>query len=155
ESAGERSTCVFPTRVEASVQRILALLDQAGARATFFTLGEVAAAHPNLVRAIVDGGHEVAGHGYRHVLGAGYTPADCGDDVVRAKRVLEEITGTAVLGYRAPNFSIGPEQSWAYDILLEVGYRYDSSIYPIRHDRYGQVDAPRFPYAIGRPGADQ
>jgi polysaccharide deacetylase family protein (PEP-CTERM system associated) len=155
ESIGARPLGGFPSRVQASVERILALLDEAGARATFFTLGEVAAAQPMLVRAIAEAGHEVACHGYRHVLVSGLSPAAFRDDVDRAKRLLEDISGTAVLGYRAPNFSIGHEQSWAYDVLLEVGYRYDSSIYPIRHDRYGQADAPRFPYAIRRQASGQ
>jgi polysaccharide deacetylase family protein (PEP-CTERM system associated) len=143
----------FPSRVQSSVERILTLLESAGARATFFTLGEVAAAQPKLVRAIAEAGHEVACHGYRHVP-VWDQPADVfRADVYRAKHLLEEISGTPVLGYRAPNFSIGRKQEWAYDILLETGFRYDSSTYPILHDRYGEPNGPRFPYEIRRRGS--
>jgi polysaccharide deacetylase family protein (PEP-CTERM system associated) len=143
----------FPSRVQASVERILTLLDAAGAHATFFTLGEVAAEQPKLVRAIAEAGHEVASHVYRHVPVSGQSPDVFRADVHRAKHLLEEVSGTPVIGYRAPNFSIGPKQAWAYDILLETGFRYDSSIYPIRHDRYGEPSAPRFPYEIRRRGS--
>jgi polysaccharide deacetylase family protein (PEP-CTERM system associated) len=138
----------WPSRVEGSVLRVLDLLGGTGVRATFFTLGEVAGSHPGLVRRIASGGHEVACHGYRHVPVSGLTPADFRADVRRAKRLLEDVTGKAVLGYRAPNFSIGPTESWALDILLDEGFRYDSSTYPIRHDRYGDPHAHRFPGVV-------
>jgi polysaccharide deacetylase family protein (PEP-CTERM system associated) len=144
-TAGARA---WPSRVEDSVLRVLDLLDGTGVRATFFTLGEVAATHPGLVRRIAGGGHEIACHGYRHVLVSGLTPADFRADVSRAKRLLEDVTGMAVLGYRAPNFSIGPSEDWAFDILLDEGFRYDSSTYPIRHDRYGDPRAHRFPGVV-------
>jgi polysaccharide deacetylase family protein (PEP-CTERM system associated) len=143
----------FASRVQSSVERILTLLEAAGARGTFFTLGEVAAEQPKLVRAIAEAGHEIACHGYRHVP-VSDQPADVfRADVYRAKHLLEEVSGRPVLGYRAPNFSIGRKQAWAYDILLETGFRYDSSTYPILHDRYGEPNAPRFPYEIRRHGS--
>jgi polysaccharide deacetylase family protein (PEP-CTERM system associated) len=105
------------------------------------------------VRQIADAGHEVACHSHRHQLVWRQSPQEFRADVQRAKSVLEEIAGRPVIGYRAPNYSIGAEQAWAYDILLETGFHYDSSIYPIHHDRYGQASAPRFPYEICRRGS--
>jgi len=140
------------SRVEASVDLLLALLAHHGARATFFTLGEVAAAHPFLIRRIAGLGHEIACHGDRHECVFRLTPDEFRADIRRAKRRLEDITHAEVIGYRAPNFSIGPRQQWAYGILMEEGFRYDSSTYPILHDRYGRPDAPRFPYGIFRSG---
>src|SRR5262245_21240199 len=140
------------SRVEASTDRVLALLASRGARATFFVLGQVAAAHPSLVRKIAGEGHELASHGDGHELVSRQTPQQFRDDVRRAKAVLEDITGEPILGYRAPNFSIGPAQAWAYDILMSEGFRYDSSVYPILHDSYGDRDAPRFPYTLRRKG---
>jgi polysaccharide deacetylase family protein (PEP-CTERM system associated) len=113
----------------------------------------VAASHPVLVRAIAREGHEIACHGDRHESVHRQTPLEFRADVRRAKACLEDLVGVPVLGYRAPNFSIGREQSWAYPILVEAGFRYDSSLYPIHHDRYGQPSAPRFPYEIWRHGA--
>lgn len=138
----------FRSRVEQSVERILALLSRRGASATFFTLGEVAAGHPRMVRKIVAEGHEVACHGDRHEVVFGQTPEEFRTDIRRAKARLEDVSGQPVIGYRAPNFSIGATQAWAHEILLEEGFRYDSSSYPILHDRYGDPQAPRFPYAI-------
>ena len=140
------------SRVEASTERILALLASGDAKATFFILGQVAAAHPALVRKIAGEKHEIACHGDRHELVSRQTPQEFRADVRHAKAVLEDITGEPVVGYRAPNFSIGRAQAWAYDILLEEGFRYDSSIYPILHDRYGDRAAPRFPYEVWRKG---
>lgn len=142
----------FVSRVEESMERVLALLGRHKARATFFILGEVAAAHPAMVRKIAEEGHEVACHGDRHELVWQQTPEEFRADIRRAKVVLEDLTGRAVVGYRAPNFSIGRAQVWAYDILLDEGFRYDSSSYPIFHDRYGEPGAPRFPYEIRRNG---
>jgi len=136
------------TRVEPSVDRVLALLSAAGTHATFFTLGEVAAARPAVVRKIAGAGHEVGCHGDRHEDVHRMTPREFRSDIRRAKARLEDLIGEPVTGYRAPNFSIGRAQSWAYDVLLEEGFRYDSSSYPIFHDRYGQPDAPRFPYEL-------
>ena len=139
-----------PCRVEANMDHILAAFDRAGVHGTFFTLGWIADRHPRVVRAIVAAGHELASHGYGHARADGQTPEEFRDDVRRAKRVLEDLGGIAVAGYRAPTFSIGPRNPWAFDVLAEEGYRYSSSIYPVRHDLYGVPDAPRFPY---RPAA--
>jgi polysaccharide deacetylase family protein (PEP-CTERM system associated) len=140
----------FESRVEASVDRMLALLSDHQARATFFILGEVAAAHPALIRRICGERHEVACHGYRHEDVHRLTPQAFRNDVHRAKAGLEDLVSDAVIGYRAPNFSIGRAQYWAYEILIEEGFLYDSSTYPIVHDRYGRPGAPRFPYEIWR-----
>lgn len=142
----------FESRVEQSIERLLALLSDHHTNATFFILGEVAATHPSVVRKIAGERHEVACHGDRHEDVYRQTPWEFRADVRRAKARLEDLIGDAVIGYRAPNFSIGPAQSWAYEILLEEGFRYDSSMYPILHDRYGQPGAPRFPYEIWRNG---
>lgn len=131
-------------RVERNVERILALLDERQVKATFFTLGWVAERYPQLVRRIVDGGHELASHGHGHERASDLTPAALREDVGRAKQVLEDIAGVPVLGYRAPSFSISERNLWAFDTLAEAGYRYSSSLYPIRHDHYGMPDAPRF-----------
>ena len=140
------------SRVEGSVDQVLALLADHNARATFFTVGQVAEAHPEMVRRMDCVGHEVACHSYRHELVYRQSPEEFRADIRRAKAVLEDITGKAVIGYRAPNYSIQIGQQWAYEILLEEGFRYDSSVYPILHDRYGQADAPRFSYEIRRTG---
>jgi len=150
EGIGARAAGSFVSRVEESMDRVLALLADADVRATCFVLGEVAAAHPAIVRKIAGDGHEVACHGYGHELVSRQSPAQFRADIGRARRLLEDISGTSVIGYRAPSFSIGAGQSWAYDILLEEGFRYDSSVYPIVHDRYGDPSAPRFPYNICR-----
>lgn len=131
-------------RVERNVDRILALLAEREVRATFFTLGWVAERYPQLVRRIVAGGHELASHGFGHQRASELDEAAFRDDVVRAKAILEDIAGAPVLGYRAPSFSIGHGNLWAFDVLAAAGYRYSSSIYPIAHDHYGMPDAPRF-----------
>ncbi|ETX09173.1 MAG: hypothetical protein ETSY2_01070 [Candidatus Entotheonella gemina] len=143
---------LLPSRVELSVERVLGLLDHAGVQATFFIVGHVASAHPSMVRRMAGAGHEIACHSDRHELVNRQSPEVFRADIQRAKACLEDICGEAVRGYRAPNYSIGPQQSWAYDCLLEAGFQYDSSIYPIVHDRYGQPQAPRFPYEIRRHG---
>ncbi len=141
------------SRVEASTERVLTLLASSGARATFFVLGQVAATHPNLVRKIAGEKHEIACHGDGHELVSRQTPPEFRADVRRAKAVLEDITGESVVGYRAPNFSIARAQAWAYEILMSEGFRYDSSTYPIRHDSYGDHDAPRFQHDVLRNGS--
>jgi polysaccharide deacetylase family protein (PEP-CTERM system associated) len=140
-----------PCRVERNVQRLLALFAQRRAHATFFTLGWIAERYPQLVRDIVAGGHELASHGYGHLRASDQSRVDFTQDVQRAKALLEDIGGQAVRGYRAPSFSIGHGNPWAFDVLLEAGYRYSSSVYPVQHDHYGMPDAPRFAYAA-RPG---
>lgn len=134
------------SRVVAATERILDLLAESGTRATFFVLGWVAERHPSLVRAIHDQGHEVACHGYGHQMITRLSRAQFAADVERAKATLEDATGRAVIGYRAPTFSVVRETLWSLEILAETGFRYDSSIFPIVHDRYGIPDAPRFPH---------
>ncbi len=140
----------LPCRVEANMDRLLQAFDTAGVHATFFTLGWVAERYPQIVRRIVEEGHELASHGHGHQLVHLLTPAEFRADVLRAKSVLEQVGGVAVAGYRAPTFSIGPRNAWAWDVLEETGHGYSSSVYPVRHDLYGVPDAPRSPY---RPGA--
>ena len=135
-----------PCRVERNVDCILQLLDEADAHATFFTLGWIAERYPQLVRRITDNGHEVASHGYQHERASELDRRAFLADIRLAKAVLEDVAGAAVSGYRAPSFSINGANDWAFDCLAEAGYRYSSSIYPIRHDHYGMPDAPRFPY---------
>jgi polysaccharide deacetylase family protein (PEP-CTERM system associated) len=142
----------LPCRVERNVDRILGLLDQHHAHATFFTLGWIAERYPALVRRIVAGGHELASHGYAHLRASEQTPAQFADDIVRSKHLLEQLCGHAVLGYRAPSFSIMEHNLWALDSLREAGYRYSSSIYPIQHDHYGMPGGSRFAW---RPRGDQ
>jgi polysaccharide deacetylase family protein (PEP-CTERM system associated) len=139
------------SRVEPCVDRLLDLLDRHAARATFFVLGEVADAHPALVRRIAAAGHEIACHGDAHDDVYRLNGREFRADVRRAKRRIEDALGSPIVGYRAPNFSIGRAQGWAYRILREEGFQYDSSSYPILHDRYGQSRAPRFPFPIA-PG---
>jgi len=136
----------WPCRVEANIERILALFSRHGIKATFFTLGWIAERYPGMVRDIVAGGHELASHGYGHQRASALTREEFHADVTRAKHLLEDIGGVGVNGYRAPSFSIGHGNLWALDVLAETGHRYSSSIYPIAHDHYGMPDAPRFPY---------
>lgn len=140
------------SRVELSTGRVLDIFATHGARATFFVLGWVAERHPALVRRIVAEGHEVASHGYDHTRVHNFTPAQFREDVVRTRRILEDITGVAIRGYRAPSYSINAKNLWALDVLAETGHVYSSSIYPIRHDLYGMPEAPRFPFRL-RPDA--
>src|SRR5690606_15614816 len=127
-------------RVERNVERILELLCENGARATFFTLGWVAERYPSLVRAIVEEGHELASHGYGHHRATDQSPEAFRADIQLAKIVLEDAAGVEVKGYRAPSFSIGEHNLWAFDCIAEAGYRYSSSVYPVRHDHYGMPD---------------
>lgn len=138
-------------RVERNVDRILELLADAGATATFFTLGWIAERYPQLVQRIAGAGHEVGSHGFAHLRASEQAPAEFLADIRLAKAVLEDIAGCEVRGYRAPSFSIGDENAWAHDAIAEAGYRYSSSLYPIRHDHYGVPDAPRFVHEV-RPG---
>jgi polysaccharide deacetylase family protein (PEP-CTERM system associated) len=124
------------------------MFEQYSCRATFFVLGWVAEQDPSLVRDIVDAGHEVACHSYRHRLVSSQTPDEFREDLRRGRAAIEDAAGVRVLGYRAPSFSIGPGNVWALEILSEEGFFYDSSIFPIRHDVYGFPGAPRFPYRM-------
>lgn len=141
----------MPCRVERNVDLILGLLDEAGAKATFFTLGWIAERHPQVVRRIVENGHELASHGYGHQRASELTPGEFRADITRAKSILEDLGGVAVRGYRAPSFSINRANWWAVEELENAGYLYSSSIYPVKHDHYGMPDAPRFPH---RPNGD-
>ena len=140
----------YESRVARNTDRILALCDEVGVRGTFFVLTWNAERHPEIVRRIAAAGHEIASHGYAHRLIYEQTPETFRDDITRAKATLEDITGTAVLGYRAPSASVTPRSLWALDVLLDVGLRYDSSIFPIRDTLYGLPDADRFPHVIRR-----
>ena len=136
-------------RVERNVDRILQLLDNRSTKATFFTLGWIGERYPKLVRDIVDNGHELASHGYAHLRASDQSKEAFYADIHLAKILLEDIAGREVKGYRAPSFSISGRNLWAFECLERAGYRYSSSIYPIRHDHYGMPDAPRFAHAVG------
>lgn len=133
-------------RVEANIDRILGILADGNVQATFFTLGWIAERYPDMVRRIVAGGHELASHGYGHLRASDQSLAEFTDDITHSKKLLEDIGGQVVRGYRAPSFSIGTGNLWALDALHDAGYRYSSSIYPILHDHYGMPDAPRFAF---------
>ena len=136
----------IPCRVERNIDVVLQLLAESQSQATFFTLGWIAERYPRLVERIVSEGHELASHGYAHQRATEQTPAAFLEDIRSAKALLEDIGGVEVRGYRAPSFSVGAANRWAFDCIAEAGYRYSSSVYPIRHDHYGMPDAPRFPY---------
>jgi polysaccharide deacetylase family protein (PEP-CTERM system associated) len=139
----------YRARLKPSTQWILDQLDEAGAKATFFIVGDIARHSPALVRRIHRAGHEIASHGWDHRRVLTMTPACFREDVRRSKDALEQVTGADVLGYRAPTFSIMRETAWALDVLAELGMKYDSSIFPVRHDRYGVPGAPRVPFMAG------
>lgn len=138
------------SRVVANTERLLRLFAGAGVRGTFFVLGWVAERFPALVKQIAAEGHEIASHGFGHRLVYDLTPEQFRDDVRRSKAMLEQTAGVPVVGYRAPSFSVTMRSLWALDVLIEEGYRYDASIFPIHHDRYGIPDSPRHPYRIVR-----
>jgi polysaccharide deacetylase family protein (PEP-CTERM system associated) len=140
----------YESRVCASTDRLLSLLADAGVNATFFVLGWVAERHPGLVQRIAAGDHEIASHGYGHRLVYELTPEEFREDIRRSRQVIEDAAGQPVLGYRAPSYSITERSLWALDVLVEEGFAYDASIFPIHHDRYGIPDAPRHPYLIER-----
>jgi polysaccharide deacetylase family protein (PEP-CTERM system associated) len=147
EKAIDRSDWVnLEQRVEASTHRLLELFSEHNAKCTFFTLGWVAERYPNLIKAIVDQGHELASHGFSHQRATIMTPDEFREDVSRSKQVLEAASGQAILGYRAPSFSFNDSNVWVYNILKELGFEYSSSTYPIKHDLYGVPKWPRFKY---------
>jgi polysaccharide deacetylase family protein (PEP-CTERM system associated) len=143
----------LPRRVERNTDEVLALFDEAGVKATFFTLGWVAERHPALVRRIVEAGHEVASHGWDHRRVFTLSESEFRADLARARAAIEDAGGRPVAGYRAPSFSIDARTPWAHPVLAEQGYAYSSSVAPVRHDHYGWPDSPRFAW---RPvaGAD-
>jgi polysaccharide deacetylase family protein (PEP-CTERM system associated) len=138
------------SRVCANTERLLRIFEDTGTRATFFVLGLVAERYPSLVRTIADAGHEIASHGYGHRLVYDLTRRAFRDDIRRSKDLLESATGVPVLGYRAPSYSVTPRSLWALDVMIEEGFRYDASIFPIHHDRYGIPTSPRRPYLLQR-----
>jgi polysaccharide deacetylase family protein (PEP-CTERM system associated) len=139
------------SRVAASTDRLLAMLDERRIKGTFFVLGWVADKVPELVKRIASQGHEVACHGYSHELIYRQTPGVFADETHRSKTLLEDLTGMPVIGYRAASFSITPRSRWALDTLIEQGFLYDSSIFPVRHDRYGMPGADRAPGYVHAP----
>ena len=140
----ERREC----RIERNVGRVLEMLAARRTTATFFTLGWIAERYPHLIRAIVAGGHELASHGYGHQRASELSQAEFRADIERAKAILEDVGSTPVRGYRAPSFSIGAANLWAFESLARAGYVYSSSVYPIHHDHYGMPDAPRFAHRV-------
>ncbi len=134
------------SRIVGNMEKLLAVLG--GAKATFFVLGIIAQNHPTLVKRLHDGGHEIACHGYTHRPIWDHTPQSFLNDILRAKETIERIIGTEILGYRAPSFSITKNTLWALELLREVGFLYDSSVFPTHHDQYGIPDFPRFPHKI-------
>lgn len=146
--ARRRQWSALESRVERNMDVILEHLDACHVTATMFVLGWVAERCPAVVRRLLDAGHEIASHGYSHELISVQTPEQFREDVRRAKRVLEDISGKEILGYRAPTFSITEETLWALSVLVEEGYGYDSSIFPVMHDQYGIPGANRSPHII-------
>lgn len=142
----------WPVRVEANTRRVLELFERQQVRATFFVLGWVAERFPALVREIGAAGHELASHGFGHERLTQITRGAFRDGITRTKHLLEDVSGSAVSGYRAPSWSIGPGTLWAHEELREAGYRYSSSIVPIHHDLYGMPEAPRFAFMAERSG---
>ena len=140
------------SRIEHNIGKILELLAKQNVKGTFFTLGCVAEKHPSIVRKIVDQGHEIASHGYSHKLIYKQSQKEFKQETVKSKAILEDIAQTEVRGYRAATYSITRKSLWALDILVDAGFIYDSSIFPIRHDRYGIPDINPFPHEIKTPG---
>ena len=136
----------LPCRVERNVDRLLEIFGGAGVKATFFTLGWVAARYPALIRRIVAGGHELASHGWNHTRADSQDEAAFRADIAKTKKLLEDTGGVEVIGYRAATFSIGPKNYWAFDVLNDEGYRYSSSLYPVKHDLFGDTGASRVPF---------
>lgn len=141
----------YPLRVESNTHRLLDLFDDNKVTATFFVLGWVAKRRPGLVREIAERGHEVACHGYSHQLVYNQSPEVFREETLRSKGILEDIIASTVHGYRAASYSITERSLWALDVLCEAGFSYDSSIFPIRHDRYGIPGSPEFPYELTTP----
>jgi polysaccharide deacetylase family protein (PEP-CTERM system associated) len=144
----------WESRVVRNTQILLEMFARHQVHSTFFILGYVAEKHPDLVREIAAAGHEVACHSYYHRLVYTQTPEEFRQDLRSAKQQLEDLIGSAVLGYRAPSYSITAQSLWALDILIEEGFVYDSSIFPVHHDRYGMPEAERFPHLLHRPAGE-
>lgn len=141
-------------RVENNIDRLLEIFDENDCKATFFTLGWIAERFPEMIKRIVAEGHELASHGTMHKRASDQSAKEFESDVGDAKKLLEDISGTAILGYRAPSFSFTNDNLWVYDVLANLGYVYSSSVYPVVHDHYGIPDAPRFKYET-KSGVDE
>jgi len=141
----------FPSRVEVNTERSLALFSEAGCKGTFFILGWVAENFPHIVKRIAAEGHEIACHSSEHRRVYQLSPDQFREDTIRAKKAIEDISGTRVNGYRAPSFSITADSLWAFEILAETGFTYDSSIFPVRHPNYGMPKLPRTPFLVKTP----
>ena len=141
----------FSSRIENNTAKLLSIFDEHSSKATFFTLGWVAEKFPKLIREIADRGHEIACHSYNHRSVFSLSPEEFREDTRKAKRILEDLAGVPVFGYRAPSFSIKTNSPWAFEILTELDFKYDSSVFPIRHANYGWPLAPRFPFSIKTP----
>ncbi|HKG94778.1 MAG TPA: XrtA system polysaccharide deacetylase [Gemmatimonadaceae bacterium] len=150
-SVSRTSWDAMPSRVGHNVDVLLDLLARHGSTGTFFTLGWVASRHPGVVRRIANAGHEIASHGWWHRRVTTLTPEEFREDVRSSKQLLEDVAGVAVTGFRAPSFSIVPGGEWAFDVLLEEGYGYDSSLFPINRPGYGYASTPPVPHGIQRP----
>ena len=142
----------IPSRVERNVAKALEIFSEYDASATFFTLGCVAERFPGIVRAAADAGHEIASHGWAHHKVFSQTPEVFSEDVVRTRKLLQDLSGQPVLGYRAASFSIDQRTPWAHEVLAEAGHSFSSSIYPVAHDHYGVPEAPRGPFRDGEGG---
>jgi polysaccharide deacetylase family protein (PEP-CTERM system associated) len=142
----------MPWRIEQNVDKVLRIFAERGAQATFFTLGCVAERFPQMIRAIADGGHEIASHGWEHHKVFTQTAQEFRDDVVRTRKLLQDLSGQPVIGYRAASFSVDHRTPWAHAVLAEAGHTYSSSIYPVAHDHYGVPEAPRGPFRDGEQG---
>lgn len=141
----------YSDRMERTMRVLLELLARMDVKATFYIVGEIAETHPKLVRDIATAGHEVGSHSWDHRRVNRFTPEEFREDLLRSKEALEDAAGVPVFGFRAPTFSVDRQTGWAIDVLAECGFRYDSSVFPIRHDRYGVPDAPRSPFiALGQ-----
>ncbi|BDT68815.1 hypothetical protein os1_30020 [Comamonadaceae bacterium OS-1] len=135
-------------RIEKNIEKIIGILDNSGTKATFFTLGWIAERFPQMVRRITQEGHELASRGYGHERASDLSEKDFLLDIQSSKKILEDISGVGIKGYRAPSFSVTENNLWVFDCLLSSGYKYSSSIYPIKHDHYGMPDSPRFSYSV-------
>jgi len=142
----------IPSRIPQNVEKILLLLERHDIHATFFTLGWIAVSFPQVITQIVEAGHEIASHGWSHTRLTDLTPEEFHADITSTRKLLQDVSGQEVLGYRAPSFSVTPKTLWAYEKILEAGYTYSSSIFPIRHDLYGIAQAPRTPFIFEETG---
>jgi polysaccharide deacetylase family protein (PEP-CTERM system associated) len=148
------SPCAMPSAPCSLSPCAYRLAPHGAARATFFVLGWIAERYPSLIRRIQNQGHEIASHGYAHQLIYNQTIVEFREDIRKAKAILEDITGSEVIGYRAPSYSITNKSQWAFKVLMEEGFKYDSSLFPIHHDFYGFPNAPRFPFVISMNGSN-